>query len=45
VDILNVNLVKPAVSLRGKPVTDISDLTFFSRVSPSTRICARVILS
>lgn len=44
-DNLNLKLLKPAASLRGKPVTDIFNLTLFSGDPPSIGICARVIPS
>lgn len=44
-DNLNLKLLKPAASLRGKLVTDIFNLTLFSRDLPSTGMCARVITS
>lgn len=42
-DNLNLQLLKPAASLRGKPVTDIFNLTLFSEDLPSIGMCARVI--
>lgn len=41
-DNLDLKLLKPAASLRGKPVTDIFNLTLFSGDPPSTGICARI---
>lgn len=44
-DNLNGSLLKPAASLRCKPVTDIFNLTLFSRDRPSIGKCARIIPS